>query len=566
MSKFYIARTPKGYFINGKQAKMLSNFTLSFIGEEKASNGDINFFVKISTADGKEFLLSIPSEELVDHKRARTFLARKVGLLLWKGTQTQFSDMLEYERAQAGELRQMRTINYRGLVSEGGERIFLYNNGYLTKSSAVFSASDEISLEKVSLLRVQDDGFAGIQMNRDKDYSRILDITTTFTPAQTLVFAWFCMVPYYSEITDTLSCFPILWISGQRGSGKSTFSTLLLSLFVNVKAKGNALCSLFCNLTSSLASIERTLIRHSSFPIILDEYRPTLLGVSQIKTLIMNAYDRGAQGKGTIGSSAKTDHTELVLRSPRSPVVITSQSTPNDPALSDRIVYIEFSKDVEVNGDRLLFWKKNIGQLRAVGRAIMQNSLFETFFRSGTEQFERAGDRKELSKALLKQSLMNLVQMKIISPACSNNAIQLLHCHTEEVEIEEDDVEKFLDMAESAIMASNSSTAYRGRYFDTTTEAVCWLATGALFDKIEKELHKDIGLTKGALCRLVSLEAMPGMPQRRYISNVGQQRVHFFSQGRIHERISRWCEEGGLAFITEPLGLHPVEKDDEIPF
>lgn len=141
---------------------------------------------------------------------------------------------------------------------------------------------------------------------------------------------WAFSALFMEEVFKNYGCFPFLFITGRRRSGKSTVAEWIMNLF-GLENSGKQAGD-----TTSVA-MQRYLSYYSSLPFFVDEYRNDLK-VTQKNGLFRNAYNRQSAGKGM-----KSDF-GIREAKVRGTLIISGEETPNDNALLTRCVIVQISE------------------------------------------------------------------------------------------------------------------------------------------------------------------------------------------------------------------------------
>ena len=104
------------------------------------------------------------------------------------------------------------------------------------------------------------------------------------------MFAWILAVMFLEDIEDKYKLFPILFLYGNRGSGKTTIMRWLTSFF----GQGEATKSLAA---SSPVGVSRLLSYYASLPLVVDDWRDDLASKKYV-TLFLGVYNRQVGAKG----------------------------------------------------------------------------------------------------------------------------------------------------------------------------------------------------------------------------------------------------------------------------
>lgn len=217
-----------------------------------------------------------------------------------------------------------------------------------------------------------------------------LEITTP-------IVGWICASFFKERIFEQLHQFPLLFIFGAAGSGKT--QTIL-----NLKR-------MFCLETDNIKSIADitafTVIKASNcnntIPLMLDEYKPSMFTHSQLKMiskLIRASYNNEAGERGTASQEIRTYYY-------RSPIIIAGEQSISEPAARDRIVEVHMNK--AASGPRLdQFNALQKAPLEKIGKLLLNlalsidkdelTSILEQSYREVPDHF---ADRQRLNQSIV---------------------------------------------------------------------------------------------------------------------------------------------------------------------
>lgn len=221
---------------------------------------------------------------------------------------------------------------------------------------------------------------------------------------------WFVAAMFKERIFEFTRQFPLLFIFGAAGAGKTQTILNLKRLF-----------SLEMDNIKSIADVTPfTLIKSASsnntIPLMLDEYKATTFNQYQIKMvskLIRAAYNNEVGERGTASQEIKTYYY-------RSPIILAGEQTVTEPAARDRIVEVHMSKDA--SAPHLVEFNKLKAQpLGKLGKALLMRALnisdaelraiYETCFEGISDIYI---DRPRLNQAVLHTGLTLLA--KLVEP------------------------------------------------------------------------------------------------------------------------------------------------------
>ena len=221
---------------------------------------------------------------------------------------------------------------------------------------------------------------------------------------------WFVASMFKERIFEFTRQFPLLFIFGAAGAGKTQTILNLKRLF-----------SLEMDNIKSIADVTPfTLIKSASsnntIPLMLDEYKATTFNQYQIKMvskLIRAAYNNEVGERGTASQEIKTYYY-------RSPIILAGEQTVTEPAARDRIVEVHMSKDASAPHLEDFNSLKN-QPLGKLGKALLMRALsitdeelrdiYEECFINISEMYV---DRPRLNQAVLHTGLVLL--SKLVEP------------------------------------------------------------------------------------------------------------------------------------------------------
>lgn len=172
---------------------------------------------------------------------------------------------------------------------------------------------------------------------------------------------WAMSVLFMEEIFALYNCFPFLFITGRRRSGKSTVAEWLMN-FYGLENSGKQAAD------TTAVAMQRYMSYYSSLPLFIDEYRNDLK-VTAKNGLLRNAYNRQSAGKGM--------KTEFGIREAkiRGTLIIAGEETPEDNALLTRCVVVPVS-EVRRTTNHFDWFTKNRAKLSTFTYEILSNYEF----------------------------------------------------------------------------------------------------------------------------------------------------------------------------------------------
>jgi hypothetical protein len=212
---------------------------------------------------------------------------------------------------------------------------------------------------------------------------------------------WFIASFYKERIFEFTRQFPLLFIFGAAGAGKTQTILNLKRLF-----------GLEIDNIKSIADVTPfTLIKSASsnntIPLMLDEYKATTFNQYQIKMvskLIRAAYNNEIGERGTASQEIKTYYY-------KSPIILAGEQTVTEPAARDRIIEVHMSKDASAPHLEDFNTLKSL-PIAKLGKMLLMNALsipdeeirerYEKAFLNISEMYI---DRPRLNQAIISLGL-----------------------------------------------------------------------------------------------------------------------------------------------------------------
>lgn len=144
------------------------------------------------------------------------------------------------------------------------------------------------------------------------------------------VLGWFFATPFKPRIMRALEHFPILWVWGTQGSGKST---LVKEVFWRLFGVGSTEPY---SATETEFALIKLLSSTNAVPVFIDEYKPADMQRHRLNTL--HRFLRRIYG-GEVEERGRANLTVTSFRL-SAPICMAGEARPDDPALVDRLVSV----------------------------------------------------------------------------------------------------------------------------------------------------------------------------------------------------------------------------------
>lgn len=316
----------------------VSNFTLKIIATHETPEGVVREVVMINEFGDRSGSFPLSAVDMMSNDKFRAFCSGK-GNFLWRGKQDEL-DTIWQEEFLDDDGRHIVELDHVGYIDR--EKIFLAGN-------VMFAEGKEIRPDKTGIFWTEKRGVKPMAINvaggkgsenigvplfnfTEFDQREILDhliLAIGETDAK-ICMGWCGAVMYMKTMFDLAGCFPMLFLSGKRSSGKSHVAKWLMHLF-GVETEG-----IQAHDTTSVG-LQRYLGYYSYLPVYMDEYR-NIDKVTNKNGLLRNVYNRQAAVKGI-----RADHGVRVAEV-RGTMLLAGQEMPRDNAIMSRSVLVVVSE------------------------------------------------------------------------------------------------------------------------------------------------------------------------------------------------------------------------------
>lgn len=339
----YYSLTEKGY------SREITNFVMSILFHIGHSISAAYKIIHIKNDHGIERVIFMNTDDFVTVGTFRKSLIR-YGRFLFKGNDTDLLKLHDKLLREEKHARQIRNLGYdkesnmfffsNGLVTLDGEFVPTDNNGIINHNGKYYF----IECQNKTLQDFQDD----YENEKRFVYQSSSIGFSDWASQYCKVFGkqgWVAMAFWYATINsdlvfDRLKRFPLLFLYGQRGTGKGALIESILKLF------GKGQPQIMLGGESSVKSFMRTLAQKTNAFVWLDEYKNNI-NKNAIESL-KNIYDR-------IGySRANKDMTNRTTTMPINSVAIVSgQEMPTiEPAFYSRNIILNMVERDLTDADR----------------------------------------------------------------------------------------------------------------------------------------------------------------------------------------------------------------------
>lgn len=360
-------------------ANFIAKVKTMFIDDE----GEVTWEIEL---DGKkEVTLEIPGGEIVSLQRFKEALGRRGPFLYNLSSGSLHSDYLDYLMGKE-QYKEVKKTQYLGRIEPDK---FLFSNALATKEG-IKELTDLIPPK------------SRIVYKRGGDLREIVENFALAYGEERVwkIFGFAVGSLFVKEISEVYGFFPLLFLYGKKGSGKSKLAELITWLF----GAGREIRPL--NFSSTSKSIQRICQKFCGIPITLNEYQSN---PTKNNRLILSIYDREGYHR------AKTDNTlETIDGEVEATCMVLSTQSPSggeSEAVLSRLIEIDmdYTKEAQKAFKRLWRERKELCQFVVhCMKEIESNSLLELI--------EAAVEKNEADGEITEQ---RIIENNSIIQACS---------------------------------------------------------------------------------------------------------------------------------------------------
>lgn len=284
----------------------------------------------------------ISADELTTQTKFSRFLVSK-GFMPFNGKREHFN-LIQKFIIQDQEYPISRTLPNWGEIEPG---VFLFRNGiYDANEIKFYPADSEYRINYKGKLIVCSNGSKQVQPPEFKPANETTQNTLAdrfylweqfngmVNVRASICYGICCL--FSSEILKRYKGFPLLFIFGEQGTGKSTSADWFMALFGYSDGNRQSVSKI-----NTIKSVVRRMSIPKSFPFFLDDFRhhESNKNVPDLTSSILNWYHRIGTGMAKMSMDNRTIDTPM-----NSSVVMTGNEKPTDPAVLDRLLILNYTK------------------------------------------------------------------------------------------------------------------------------------------------------------------------------------------------------------------------------
>ena len=332
----YIARRQRG---KTQWEEIISNFTLKIMATHDTSDGIVREIIMINEIGECSKAFSLAADSMSGADSFATFCLGR-GNFIWRGNRDDLCTIWESEFLD-DDGRLIIEPDHIGWIPS--EKMWLFGNIALDKNGKELRADDNhifwtdkkgikpVSIAVSSGRSYIAEGMPYLNLNP----INMKEVAGKFSDTIGKMYACMCLgwitaVLFQEEVFKDYGCFPFLFITGRKGSGKSHIAEWLMNFY------GLENCGKQAEDTTPVG-LQRYLGYYSSMPVFMDEYRNTKQ-ITYKNGMLRNVYNRQSSGKGI---KANFGVREAKIRGT---MIISGEETPADNALLTRCITVLVSE------------------------------------------------------------------------------------------------------------------------------------------------------------------------------------------------------------------------------
>lgn len=395
------------YIVNAHGVSVdISNFKISPLYYIDNGERSVRIFEIWGEKNSKARIIEMPYTSVTKLDKFRNEI-EMIGNYHFMGTQAQYELFKSYLLDSAVEAQYINTIGWNETSKDG---FYAFANG-------VVYNGDWLPVDQNGIVCIDDKpyylpAFSDFNKNKAKFYTNmrrfehrvdrevgideIFGLMEKVYGSRAVVSLMYCIASMFRDvIIKTTRSFPILYLFGQKGTGKTEFA-ITLSRFFQRREEINDLTN------TSLYSISNKLESICNGIVHLDEYKHTL--PNEKIELLKGVYDSS-------GRTTKADNfDERTQTSVECGIIVTGSDIPDDdPALLTRTLFLEAFSAIRDNNERELFRKlKDVRDdgLTGITISILKyrkqfESHFKSAWRDATAKIKALDTEKRVEERLL---------------------------------------------------------------------------------------------------------------------------------------------------------------------
>ena len=307
-------------------SETISNFTLKIIATYETADGMMRSII-LRNELGESSRASMLSPEDMSAIMFKTFCF-SLGNFIWEGTQDDLNAIWRHEflHDEGKHIIESSSVGW-----QEDEKMWLFGN-------VAVKDGKEMRPDESGIFWTEKKGYKPIPLSEDASMPYfsskapelgeiLLKLGQSIGEEEAkLCLGWIMSAVFLEDVFKLYKCFPFLFLTGKKGSGKSHVADWLMN-FWGLERTGKQASD------STTIGLQRCLEYYSSMPVFVDEYKNTQK-ITQKNGFFRNCYNRQAASKGikaTFGvRTAKI----------RGTLLIAGEETPEDPALLARCISI----------------------------------------------------------------------------------------------------------------------------------------------------------------------------------------------------------------------------------
>ena len=340
--------------------RKLTGFIMEILHDVVMPNGEVFYELLLTNVRGRKRTITVPENVFSTKNTLNKYLSPDFPV--W-GSERELMMISWYLRRH--DPKEQIGKDFIGLHWADKEWHYANDHGSISLNGTV----DKIKVNAKSLTIVNSNlDYSWPDINKD-DVEKIVDSLLKFNMPQVVIPAvgWFLSAFFKPHYDEAFSQFPLLFLFGEAGAGKTSTGLILRRLFAmnDMALKSIADVTQFSLMAACNSS--------NLIPLILDEYKPMMMKETQaqlVSRLIRGAYNSSRGERGTATQ-------EIIPYYYRAPIMLLGEQSIIETAVQHRVFEVQLTRSYLSANPSAKQYLESLGQLplESFGKAFLSFAM-----------------------------------------------------------------------------------------------------------------------------------------------------------------------------------------------
>ena len=318
------------YRKRGETVERLTNFIVKPI-EILLADDEAQINCELISVEGKSRRQCFQADDFSNVQRFKKVLNKNSISFCFFGSDKDLEDLKEYINRL--DWKEKRGVKAMGIYRRDGKMVFV------THTKAVSAGGEAVeTIIQLEKYRMLDSKILNFPILTSTQLSTLCELILVYNePAKTVsVLAWVaaCFLKPFLRRKPTDAKFPILFLVGEQGSGKSnTMENVILPIFARNKITASNQITPFALMKESASS--------NIIPQAFNEFKPSTMDKIRLNAMCNHIRDSYDGHEGIRGRADQSSVTYELL----SPMIVTGEESAQEAAIRERTIELLFSKN-----------------------------------------------------------------------------------------------------------------------------------------------------------------------------------------------------------------------------